>query len=464
MQAVLLIDFGSTYTKVTIVDLDREEIIATSLAGTTIETDIMEGLSTALGKIPSPPGGWNFVHKLACSSAAGGLKMVACGLVKELTSEAARRAALGAGARVLQVFSYELNDDDLAQITRLKPDILLLAGGTDGGNKEILLKNAEKLASLPAKIPVVLAGNRVVSAQAAEILRVKHPVTVAENVMPELNVLAVNSARQAIREVFLQNIVYAKGLDKAEQFIDQVSMPTPAAVLSAAELLASGHGEEAGWGDLMIVDVGGATTDVHSIAHGLPTKAGVTVKGLPEPFAQRTVEGDLGLRYSVQALYEAGEKELRDILGWKSEKIREQVMALAENPWRNPANQEEEMLDQALARVAVEQSVKRHAGRLEVVYTPFGPSYLQYGKDLTQLPIVIGTGGVLLHHENREGILQGAVFKSAESMVLKPLSPRFYIDQKYILAAMGLLREIAPSAALRMLKKYMLPLSGGVRS
>ena len=459
MQAVLLIDFGSTYTKVTIVDLDKEEIVATARAGTTIETNIMEGLNHALSQIPPPPKGWNFVHKLACSSAAGGLRMVACGLVKELTAEAARRAALGAGARVLQVFSYELTDEDLEKIAHLKPDILLLAGGTDGGNKEILLKNAQKLSALPFSLPVVVAGNRVVSVQAGDILREKHyPVVVADNVMPELNVLAVDSARQAIREVFLQNIVLAKGLDKAEEYIDQVSMPTPAAVLAAAELLAKGHEQEEGWGELMIVDVGGATTDVHSIAEGLPTKAGIIIKGLPEPFAQRTVEGDLGLRYSVQALYEVGGRELEEELGWTRDKVKTHIDQLGENPWQVPHEKDEEQFDLALAKVAVDLSVKRHTGSLEVVYTPFGPSYLQYGKDLTQLPIVIGTGGILLHHDHPETILQGAVFKGTEPMVLKPSNPQFYIDQEYILSAMGLLKEVAPVSALRILKKYLKPL------
>ena len=191
MQAVLLIDFGSTFTKVTIVDLDSEEILGTAEAGTTIETNIMEGLKAALAQIPEPAGGWKFVRKLACSSAAGGLKMIASGLVKELTAEAARRAALGAGARVLQVFSYELTATDLDKIINAKPDILLLAGGTDGGNKTILLKNAEMLSLLPQSLPVVIAGNKAVAAEVDELLRLRHhPVVIADNVMPELGVLS----------------------------------------------------------------------------------------------------------------------------------------------------------------------------------------------------------------------------------------------------------------------------------
>lgn len=462
MQAVLLVDFGSTYTKVTVVDLDEERIIGSAKAATTIESNIMEGLNEALAQIAEPEGGWRFVRKLACSSAAGGLKMVASGLVKELTAEAARRAALGAGARILQVFSYELSPEDLEQIVLLQPDILLLAGGTDGGNKEILLKNARHLAQLPLSVPVVVAGNKVVAHEAAEILRTRHaPVVVAGNVMPELNVLAVESARLAIREVFLQNIIQAKGLDKAEEFMEKVLMPTPAAVLSAAELLAQGDGEEEGLGELLIVDVGGATTDVHSLAQGDPSKAGVMLKGLPEPFAKRTVEGDLGMRYSALALGEAAGRRLAKYLAWPEEKVQAKLKLCAAEPWRIPETDEEERLDVAMGRMAVELAVGRHVGTLEVVYTPFGASYIQYGKDLTQLPVVIGTGGVLLHQPRTLEILQGAVFNPAETGLLKPQEPEFYLDQEYILAAMGLLREIAPQTALRMMKRYLVKLVGG---
>lgn len=459
MQHVLLIDFGSTYTKITVVELEHETIIGTAAAGTTIDTTIMEGLDQALAQIPEPKEGWNFVRKLACSSAAGGLKMIASGLVKELTAEAARRAALGAGARVLDVFSYELTAQDLEKIVAAQPDILLLAGGTDGGNKEILLKNAERLCELPRSLPVVVAGNKVASPQAAELLKRHHfPVVLADNVMPELNVLDVDSARKAIRDLFLSQIIQAKGLDKAEAFLERVLMPTPAAVLSAAELLAKGYGEEEGLGELLVIDVGGATTDVHSLATGDPSKPGVMLKGLPEPYAKRTVEGDLGMRYSAEALVEASGRRLIQYLGWSKEEVKAQLDVCKQEPWWVPKSEREHQFDTALGRMAVELAVKRHAGTLEVVYTPFGASYVQQGKDLTQLPVVIGTGGVLLHHSQPIEILRGVLFDSSEPTILKPLHPTFYLDQEYILAAMGLLREIEPLKALRMMKKYLLKL------
>ena len=460
MGNVLLIDFGSTYTKLTVVDPEREEIIATSQAHTTVTSTIMDGLATGLGRLPEHCRD-GFKSKLACSSAAGGLKMVAVGLVKELTGEAARRAALGAGARVLEVFSYELVAEDLEKLAELEPDIILLAGGTDGGNKEILLKNAHKLCGLPFKVPIVVAGNRVVAQEAAETLRSVHDsVVVAGNVMPELNVLSVEEARLAIRELFLQRIVKAKGLDLAEEFSGQVTMPTPAAVLKAAQLLAEGWEDEPGLGELLIVDIGGATTDVHSLATGDPSKPGVSLKGLPEPFAKRTVEGDLGMRYSALALAEGAGKRLTTYLGVPESRVKDYLGKFKDKPDYLAQSPEEEKMDLGMARLATEIAVERHCGSLEVVYTPFGASYIQYGKDLTGLKTVIGTGGILVQNPEAVEILQGAAFNPVTPTLLKPEQPNYYLDSHYILAAMGLLAEDNPKAALRIMKKYLKPIGG----
>src|SRR5690606_8361215 len=189
---------------------------------------------------------------------------------------------------------------------RLAPDILLLAGGTDGGNEDVLLANARKLAAARLPAPVVVAGNAAVADDAARILAEGGlDVRVTENVMPELGVINVEPARAAIRDVFLEKIVEAKGLRVAEEYIEGVLMPTPAAVLAATRLLAEGTGRVAGVGEAAVVDVGGATTDVHSVTRGAPAEPGVTLKGLPEPAAKRTVEGDLGVRVSAAALVEA---------------------------------------------------------------------------------------------------------------------------------------------------------------
>ena len=173
MKAVLLIDFGSTMTKVTAVDVETEEILGTSQSYTTIETDIINGLNNAVKLLKEKIGDVTFVEQYACSSAAGGLRMVAIGLVPELTAKAARQASLGAGAKVIKTYSYELTESDLAEIDEINPDICLLTGGTDGGNKENIVFNAKMLARSQGKFPIIIAGNRNCADTCKEILKEK---------------------------------------------------------------------------------------------------------------------------------------------------------------------------------------------------------------------------------------------------------------------------------------------------
>ena len=261
MKNVLLIDFGSTYTKVTAVDVEAEKVLGTAQSFTTIETDINDGLNNALALLEAKTGKLEFAETYACSSAAGGLRMVTSGLVPELTSEAAKLASLGAGAKVVGIFNFQLTEDDLEEITRLKPDIFLLVGGTDGGNTECILHNARMLATLPATFPIIIAGNRSVARECERLLQ-NHEVYVCPNVMPKFGVLRIEPTQKQIREIFLNRIIKAKGLSKATKLLSDIMMPTPSAVLQAMELLAKGCEGELGIGELIAVDVGGATTDV----------------------------------------------------------------------------------------------------------------------------------------------------------------------------------------------------------
>ena len=147
MNPVLLIDFGSTYTKLTAVDLDAEALLGTAASYTTVQTDINDGLRLGLERLEEKTGKLAFSDTFACSSAAGGLRMMTSGLVPELTSEAAKLASLGAGAKIAGLYSFQLTEDDLEDIRSAKPDIFLLVGGTDGGNQECILYNAKMLAS-----------------------------------------------------------------------------------------------------------------------------------------------------------------------------------------------------------------------------------------------------------------------------------------------------------------------------
>ena len=465
MNAYLAIDFGSTYTKLTAIDLDNEVILATAKDITTVEDDIMIGFNKAFEKLKVEINkktnfdSINFVSKTACSSAAGGLKMVAIGLVPELTAEAAKKAALGAGARVIKTYAYELNSRELEEIKNTPLDIILLAGGTDGGNKECIIHNAKMLAEFKIDVPVVVAGNKATSDEVEDILKSAGiDCYITENVMPFINKLNVEPSREEIRKVFMNKIVEAKGMKKAEEFIRGILMPTPAAVLKASEILATGTDEEEGLGDLIVVDIGGATTDVHSIAKGEPTKPSVMIKGLEEPYAKRTVEGDLGMRYSAIALLEAaGTRKIRNYLhdSLKQIDVKTQCQYRHDNIKMVPQSDEEIKFDEAMAKAATELAMTRHCGVLECIYTPMGTMFNQSGKDLTEAPYVIGTGGVIIHSLNPKEILKAGNFNEQDPIHLKPMNPKFLVDRTYILSAMGLLAQDYPNVAIRIMKKYL---------
>lgn len=459
MNAYLLIDFGSTYTKLTAVDLENEEILATAKDITTVQTDIMIGFNKAFEALSEKLKGKdvNYINKFACSSAAGGLKMVAIGLVPELTAEAAKRAALGAGARVLKVYSYELTHKEIDEIKNSKLDIILLAGGTDGGNKDCIIHNAKMLAEANIRLPIVVAGNKVAVDDIEDIFKKSNMYyKVTENVMPKLNVLNVEPAREEIRKIFMEKIVEAKGMKSAESFINGILMPTPAAVLKAARVLSEGSDKEEGIGDIIVIDIGGATTDVHSIADGEPTKPGVTVRGLEEPFAKRTVEGDLGMRYSALSLWEAsGTRRIQKYLMDKSVDVESECKFRTENINMVPQTKEQIKFDEAMAKIATEIAMERHVGIIESMYTPMGVIYTQVGKDLLQTKYMIGTGGVLVHSNNPGEILKAGMFDKENPTYLKPEHPELLLDKTYILSAMGLLAEDHPDMAVRIMKKYL---------
>ncbi len=457
MDAYLFIDFGSTFTKLTLVDIEKEEIVATEKAYTTVERDVTIGYENALSKLKNKlTKEYNIVKKLACSSAAGGLKIIAIGLVPELTAEAAKRAALGAGARVIKTYSFELNKDEIIEIKNSNADMILLAGGTNGGNSECILHNARMIQESQIQIPVVVAGNKSCYDNIKETFDDRVEYYITENVMPNLNHINVEPARETIRNIFMKRIVNAKGMENVEKTISGILMPTPASVLKAAEVLSNGSRDEDGIGDLAVIDIGGATTDIHSIAEGAPSKPSVVLRGLEEPHSKRTVEGDLGMRYSALSVFEAaGTKVMKKYLRNRDFDIESEFKSRNAHTDFVATKEREIDFDEAMAKVCADLSMKRHAGIVEPIYSPMGMMYSQEGKDLMELPYVIGTGGILVNSENPKEILEACKFTMDDPQSLKPRHPMFLLDKEYILSAMGLLTTIDANMACRMLKKYV---------
>ena len=452
----LFVDFGSTFTKLVAFDLETEEFLGRVQVPSTVDTDITVGLEQAfelLGDTVSF-GEEERRRTVACSSAAGGLRVVCVGLVPEYTTEAGRRAALGAGAKVVGSYSFELTEAEIQEIEEIAPDIVLLTGGTDGGNKKVIVHNAALLSRAGKRVHnIIVAGNKSAYDHVRALFADSHKnVIFAGNVMPEIGVLEVDAANEKIRELFIARITEAKGIGRARSLIAEVLMPTPAAVLEAAKLLAAGTEDEPGLGELLLVDVGGATTDVYSVAKGAPSNAMVHFTGLPEPYAKRTVEGDLGLFHNLDTLKALAER------GSVPEGFEEAISAMCRKN-SVPEGDEQTACHLLLSRVAVRSAVDRHAGSLRTVITPNGEVTLQRGKDLTQVGWVVGAGGPICFSADPRTVLEGALFEPDLPTVLKPKTPEMLLDRHYVLFALGLLSQSEPSRALRLMRRYVVPLT-----
>ena len=457
-----LFDIGSTFTKLTVLDVDDPARRFRSQAPTTVASDVREGIAAAVHALEAQ-GGPQFAdahHRAASSSAAGGLALVVSGLVPRLSAEAGRVAALGAGAKLVGTWSHRLTGDDLARLAAARPDIVLLTGGTDGGDRRTLLENAAALASLPGCPMVVVAGNRDVSAQARDILLEAGVRAVAVgNILPELDRLNVEPARAAIRDEFLTTIVHAKGIDRAADRLDAPILPTPQVVLGGVQLLA----ERLFDGALMAIEVGGATTNVHSWAPS-ETDAGVVFHGLPEPQLKRTVEGDLGVRWNAHTILElAGRPWVDEQLPGRHDELAAWVERVAAEPSTLPASEAEQELDALLATFAARTGIVRHCGRQRQVTLATGPVVVQEGKDLRRVHHLVGTGGSVVCSGRAAEILAAAVV-SSDPFSLMPTAPAIHVDAEYLLYAVGLLAPESPDVAVELAQLALrAPLPAGVR-
>ncbi|MDO5628121.1 MAG: glutamate mutase L [Mobilicoccus sp.] len=444
---VLTVEVGSTITKVNAFTLSEGVFhpLAQGFAPTSVdEGDVGIGIDAALASCraaggPDP----GSVETHVNSSAAGGLRMTCHGLTVSMTARAAREASLGAGAIVSLVTAGALESYDLAEIREIAPNVVLLAGGVDGGERTVVLRNAEALAELlrerqaagEAATPVIYAGNTALRRPVQAIFAdAGVTVLLADNVFPEVDVLNIAPLRTLIHEVFNEHIVHAPGMSRLREFTDGEILPTPGAVLTGAELFA------AAVGDVVVVDVGGATTDIHSVTEGSTEYAAKTLE--PEPVAKRTVEGDLGVFVNA-ANVAAGDPEWEARLG--------DLRAM-------PAEQQEQELTARLATRAVDLGIRRHAGTLVDLFTPSGKKQVVKGKDLTAVEYVVATGGALTQvpggAEILRGICVGPSTRGGVTSLLPPPEARVLIDSGYLFSAMGTLAQTYPDEVAASLARW----------
>ena len=451
---VVCVDFGSTFTKAALVDLATGELLATASHPTTLpdaqgDGDVLDGYDACVRALAEQDPRAVDADVLACSSAGGGLRIAVVGNEELVTAEAGRRVALSSGGKVVHVSSGVLTEESVAAMADTEPDVVLFVGGTDGGNQQVALDNAAVLEGWYWATPVVVACNVDARERVVEhLVEAGAPYVVADNVVPRIGVLAPDSARRAIREIFLSHVIGGKHLSsrtdaRGRSFTDLVRGATPDVVLTGVELLARGLDDEhRGAGDVVVVDVGGATTDVHSVVELDPEDSGLAREVVATTPVTRTVEGDLGMRWSAVSTVEAAG---RDDLHAAAVRRRAQPDLL-------PDTDEEQDADLDIAAAAVRIALERHAGRSKVVVSPEGRVVERSGKDLREVDLLVGSGGVLRHGgpDAVRRVLTPATGDAFEGGWQLPRDPRVVVDHDYVLAAAGLLAEEHPVAAHRL--------------
>ncbi len=420
---ILVADIGSTITKLCAFGSLGEaspQFLGQGMALTTVqEGDISRGLHHARQDLERRLGiDTSVAILMAASSAAGGLRMTVHGLTRDMTLRAAHEASLGAGAIVKFTTAGKMQSEDLDDICKMTPNIILLAGGVDYGDRNVVIHNASLLASRSLTAPVIYAGN--ISAR-TEVLRILEtagmPVFPVENVYPRIDELHIDPVRKVIQNVFATHIITAPGMENVKSMIVGHIIPTPGAVMRSAELLYETLG------DLVVVDVGGATSDVHSVTEGSAKFVNMMVA--PEPRSKRTVEGDLGVYINAAHIVQAA-GDLIDRI--------DHIEPI-------PRSQKSQKDSLTLAQWAVDISIWRHAGEIRTAYGAYGRHELVEGRDLTAVKYVIGTGGALTRLGMGREIL-GTFRKDPRRQKLLPEpDAKVLLDTNYLMAAAGVLSQ-----------------------
>ncbi|MCQ1529767.1 GlmL-related ornithine degradation protein [Lutispora saccharofermentans] len=444
---VLVAEIGSTTTVINAfrgIGSPCPEFLGQGQAPTSVLAgDVTIGLKGAIDDLKYNLKAHDIIYDemLATSSAAGGLRMTVHGLVYDMTVRAAKEAALGAGGIIKMVTSGKLRRTDLKKVKDINPNIILIAGGVDYGERETALYNMEQLVSLGLDIPIIYAGNIENQEEAAEICEdagVK--LYLVDNVYPKVDILNVEPTRKVIQDVFEEHIIHAPGMSTVREMVTGPIIPTPGAVMEAAKLLKDELG------DLVIFDVGGATTDVHSVTEGSEEINKMLIS--PEPYAKRTVEGDLGVFVNINHIVEKiGLEELEDEFS--------NVEELIENAKPIPETEEEKRFIERLTKEAVLTALERHAGTLRYIYGPTGKKTIAEGKDLTNIKYIIGTGGALTRLPNRVEILKSAADDGRGLELYPGNDAQVLIDNHYIFASLGVLSKKYPEDALKLMKNSL---------
>lgn len=491
IRTILATDCGSTTTKAILIERrdDGYHLVCRGESPTTVEApfdDVTVGVLTAVREVeeltgrtiirdgrlivPSESESVGVDLYLSTSSAGGGLQMTVAGVVSQITAESAERAALGAGAIVMDVVSIDdgrAEHERIQQIRRLRPDMILLAGGTDGGQSDNVLELAEFILAADAqprlghgyRLPVIYAGNKAIRDSIRAILGQAVDLRIVDNIRPTPETENLDPSREAIHELFLEHVMeHAPGYHTLKSWTSADLLSTP----NAVGLLVQATAERTGQ-DVLAVDIGGATTDVFSVFGGHYT---------------RTVSANLGMSYSVSNVLTAAGAE--NVLRWLPVRFDATVLR---NHLRNKMIRPT-TIPQQLIGLAIEQALAREALRLALEHhrslatslkglrqeTNVGRALDQAAAgtlvDMMSLGLVIGSGGVLSHAPRRA---------EAALMLLDAFGPEgvteLSVDSIFMMPHLGVLSTVLPEAATEVFERdCLVPLGtslaprGAVRS
>lgn len=479
-RRILAADVGSTTTKVVLFEkaCDSWALVGKTTAPTTVEApdlDVMIGLRNALSKLEArtgvkllegarlrtdvgDDGGVDLF--VATSSAGGGLQMLVTGLIKTMTAESAHRAALGAGALVSDVISLDDQKtliERLETVKALKPDMILVTGGTDGGNisevaaiaEYIAMANPEPRFGKDFRVPVIFAGNVDARSYVASVFGDAMDVSYVENLRPVLERENLDPARAEIHRLFLEHVMmHAPGYKTLVSWADGQVKPTPVAVGEALSVIAAKRGQ-----DILGVDVGGATTDVFSVVGGK---------------FYRTVSANLGMSYSMaNVMGEAGVANVMRWLPWPPDEraVRNWNFNKMVRPTTLPQTLAELIAEQAVAREALRLSLDHHKSLIRGLMgvqqkREIADIFNQKGTgetlvDLMKAGLIVGSGGVLSYAPRRS---------QAAMMMLDALQPLgitdLVVDSQFLLPHVGALLGREDEAAGAILEHEAMVMLG----
>ena len=449
----LVAEIGSTTTVINAFDqinTENPEFVSQGQAPTSVyDGDVNIGLLQAIDNLKEKLDldELEYDKLLATSSAAGGLKMTVHGLVYDMTVKAAKEAALGAGANLHLVTSGRLRRTDIKKIYDVEPNIMLIAGGVNYGERDTALYNAEVIADLDLNVPVIYAGNvenqdeiKLIFEEAGK----EDVLYIVENVYPVIDKINIEPTRKVIHNVFEKHIIHAPGMEKIKEVVNGQIVPTPGAVMEASKLFKENVS------DVVTVDVGGATTDIHSVTEGSEEISRILLS--PEPVSKRTVEGDLGVYVNMKNIIDLiGKEEIISSLEIDEDEYNEIVNDYKPIPKTNI----EKKFVEKLAKKATVTSSHRHAGQFRDLYSSGGKKTLAEGKDLTSIEYIIGTGGALTRLPERVNILKEIAKSNKGDKLLPTNEAEILIDNDYIMASLGVLSKENKKAALNLLKKSL---------